>query len=389
MRLVPFVMLLLCFNTYAQDKPLNLNFVQKETQVAPGLLHTHYQSPKTADKEPLSIHTLTVDLQKIEIRPALAMDQIIGQETTSSMAHRYKALAGVNGGFSYSNNPWVRFHGDPRGFLVLDGQILSEPNDSAWSVGIHTPPHERQHLRLVRPHLQITFQSENTTLTCTGLNRERKDNDCIVYTPIWNPTTLTSPNGVEVVVANGQITHIQNATPNATIPTNGFVISATGDQAEQLKKLKIGSKATFTLTCTDLETGKPLPLTNHHYVSAGPKLIQNGQPVAQYIGHHWFHKPPFTHQRHPRTAIGWHKDGNTALLITVDGRQPEHSMGMTLPELSAFFIEQGIHTAYNMDGGGSTAMAVGDSVVNKYSDVFMERNLERRRCDALLLFSRK
>lgn len=60
--------------------------------------------------------------------------------------------------------------------------------------------------------------------------------------------------------------------------------------------------------------------------------------------------------RHPRTAAGVSKDGWTLYLVTIDGRQKDWSVGMTLPELAALLIELGSHDAINLDGGGSTTM---------------------------------
>lgn len=60
--------------------------------------------------------------------------------------------------------------------------------------------------------------------------------------------------------------------------------------------------------------------------------------------------------RHPRTAAGVSKDGWTLYLVTIDGRQKDWSVGMTLPELATLMIELGSHDAINLDGGGSTTM---------------------------------
>lgn len=62
--------------------------------------------------------------------------------------------------------------------------------------------------------------------------------------------------------------------------------------------------------------------------------------------------------RHPRTAIGVRDGGKTLLLVTVDGRQPGHSLGATLAELAGLMIELGCETALNVDGGGSTTMVI-------------------------------
>lgn len=75
--------------------------------------------------------------------------------------------------------------------------------------------------------------------------------------------------------------------------------------------------------------------------------------------------------RHPRTAAGVSADGHTLILLTVDGRQPAHSVGVTLPELADMMIELGAHDALNLDGGGSTSFylrrADGSLVTNKPS----------------------
>lgn len=84
--------------------------------------------------------------------------------------------------------------------------------------------------------------------------------------------------------------------------------------------------------------------------------------------------------RHPRTAVGVSEDGKVMTIITIDGRQPNWSVGVTLPELADAMIARGVHEAINLDGGGSTSFVYfpdgvagerGDSsrrVVNRPSD---------------------
>lgn len=77
--------------------------------------------------------------------------------------------------------------------------------------------------------------------------------------------------------------------------------------------------------------------------------------------------------RHPRTAIGWDAGQRILYLVVVDGRQPPYSDGMTLPELTRLFRRLGATDALNLDGGGSTAMVVAGTVVNRPSDAEGER----------------
>lgn len=61
---------------------------------------------------------------------------------------------------------------------------------------------------------------------------------------------------------------------------------------------------------------------------------------------------------HPRTAIGYSRNGRYLYLVVADGRQPLYSEGITLAELADFMISLGSQYAMNLDGGGSSTMVV-------------------------------
>jgi exopolysaccharide biosynthesis protein len=66
-------------------------------------------------------------------------------------------------------------------------------------------------------------------------------------------------------------------------------------------------------------------------------------------------------------------DEGRLLLVTVDGRHPGWSVGMTLPEAARLMRSLGARDALNLDGGGSTTMTVRGQVVNRPSDGGGER----------------
>ena len=74
----------------------------------------------------------------------------------------------------------------------------------------------------------------------------------------------------------------------------------------------------------------------------------------------------FDTTRHPRTMIG--DDGASIWLVTVDGRQPALSLGMSFTELQGLAARLGLRSALNLDGGGSTTMVIRGAVVNHPSD---------------------
>jgi hypothetical protein len=97
-------------------------------------------------------------------------------------------------------------------------------------------------------------------------------------------------------------------------------------------------------------------------IGGNPVLVRDGRLEWDSLsGNHYIFA------RHPRTGVGLTKDGKV-LLVTVDGRKPRHSVGMTLMAFAKLFKSLGATWALNLDGGGSTTMVVRGRVVNKPSD---------------------
>lgn len=78
--------------------------------------------------------------------------------------------------------------------------------------------------------------------------------------------------------------------------------------------------------------------------------------------------------RHPRTAVGVDREGKTLTVLTVDGRQPGVSLGMTGQELFEVLKRYNVDDAINLDGGGSTTLVERETssgelkVLNRPSD---------------------
>ncbi len=62
--------------------------------------------------------------------------------------------------------------------------------------------------------------------------------------------------------------------------------------------------------------------------------------------------------KHPRTAVALDQTAKTLILFLVDGRQPNYSEGVTIPELAAIIVERGGYNALNLDGGGSVTLVI-------------------------------
>jgi hypothetical protein len=94
---------------------------------------------------------------------------------------------------------------------------------------------------------------------------------------------------------------------------------------------------------------------------APPGVLQPGGPGAYSNAKSWYA------QINARSAIGLTKDSATLVLFTVDIRGG--SAGMSVGEVADVLIrDYGVYQALNLDGGGSTSLAVDGVLMNASSD---------------------
>jgi exopolysaccharide biosynthesis protein len=67
-------------------------------------------------------------------------------------------------------------------------------------------------------------------------------------------------------------------------------------------------------------------------------------------------------KRNPRTFAGVDAQGRT-VLVTVDGRSTD-DLGLSIPEAADVARSLGLVDAINLDGGGSTTMALGGQLIS-------------------------
>jgi exopolysaccharide biosynthesis protein len=335
-------------------------FEQKtEKQLANGLSHTAIN--KGTKDGLLSIHVLDYDLKSphIKLEHVLAKDIIAGTETVKSMATRKNAIAAINGTYFSPS-------GELLGLIIHENQILQTPinNRSAFALTYAGDV-------LID---QVGFTSElvlpdGNKHWIDAVNRERGQDELIIYTSVYGPTTGTNNYGTEYIMANGKISQINGG--NSIIPANGLVVSAHGSSEKALSMLKVGDSLPVK------QQLDPDWLNIRIAVGAGPQLVKDGMiyltTKTEGFG------SDVAGGRAPRTAIGVNAEGHL-LLVTVDGRQPGYSIGMTLIELAKLMQDLGAKNAINLDGGGSTEIVIAGEIANRPSD-----GRERPVGDALLL----
>jgi exopolysaccharide biosynthesis protein len=356
--------------------------------------------------DPVKINLLRLDLTKVRLDVHHALDAAIGTEKTSSIATRHGAVAAINAGFFRLDKS--QFAGDSVGTLMIDGRLLSESSNGRVNLILWE---EKKGPQAVFEHfdssttLEFGFEEGPQPIYVTGVNRERRAGDIILYDRLVGDKFSAEHGGTEIVLSKCKpdkdgwdlsiITcrrvEVKSSPDDSPIPSDGFVLSVASDAKQS--KLVLSEIATFQ----KLPRGKQKIILRNTFrngnnyflfddttdvVAGVPQLIRNSK-----IDITWEQEKAgksFVEMRHPRTAVAKLKDGKF-LMMTVDGRQPGVSVGMSLYELADYLLSLGAKDAMNLDGGGSTTMFLDGNVVNKPSD----KEGERKVSDTILVTLRK
>lgn len=313
---------------------------------------------------PLIVNFLAVDLNDplVSVKSLVALDQIYGQELVSSMAQRGEAIAAVNGLYFAAD-------GRPLGLLAIDGRVLSEPYAMRTAIGLGPG---RASIGQVG-FSGTVFAPDGHSYSISGVNRPRGVDELILYSPDHGGTTRTNQHGIDLVVVDNQVQRIGYG--QMAIPLDGWVVSGHGRARDFLRGISEGDTLNWEFK---LEPD----LISQGYdtiIGGGPRLVRDGQIYIN--GESEQFQRDILVGRAPRTALGL-TASNTLLLVTVNGRQPGISVGMTLDELARLMLELGAVDAMNLDGGGSTTMVIRDRVLNLPSD-----GVERPVSNALIVIT--
>jgi hypothetical protein len=128
------------------------------------------------------------------------------------------------------------------------------------------------------------------------------------------------------------------------VDVRGYAVA----QGRRYGATRVG-RLVLSVTCAGQVTFGP-PSSRVCEAISGSAIVRHGRSLAREK----------STETHPRSAIALDRAGRTLLLIAIDGRQPFYSEGVTMSELARFILTSGGHDAINLDGGGSTALILGD-----------------------------
>ncbi|MBM3458700.1 MAG: phosphodiester glycosidase family protein, partial [Armatimonadetes bacterium] len=333
---------------------------------------------------PQFVLAVEADLDNPYLRTGISVGRgtALGLEPLSRQVSRLArpdraVVAAVNGDFFYY--PSREQPGIPTGATVLGDEVVRTPFRRSALI---LPPVGTPRIAIL--NLTGSVRQQDRLLPLSGVNQPRKSGDLVLYTPWFGSTTRTDATGLEIelepeapMLQHGADLQVRVAGPpraagNSPISASRWVLSGSGASQNFLRELQAGAILTLRL---DFD---PPVTAGEQVIAGGPRLMREGRVAVEAEGGSL--NGAFVTSRHPRTAVGI--AGRRLLLVTVDGRQPGFSAGMSLPELAEEMRRLGCTDALNLDGGGSTTFWVRGLIANQPSD-----GRERPVANGLVLFS--
>ncbi|HVM54529.1 MAG TPA: cell wall-binding repeat-containing protein [Acidimicrobiales bacterium] len=326
-------------------------------ELAPGLtLDTHvYEGPTV-------VHLVGITRRAgWDLRATTASGELLSLLHTTDIARRLQSPVAVNGTFFNMAN------GDPSFALAVDGRLLKAPGAGGTVFGVD--PTNPDAAFFASPDFEIAIEDAPVARVNSGAPSPgeigmftRELNRTIDVGSPYCRAALATVGGVTLDAAGNptQEYRVEDVRCDQSVinPNGRDVVAALEGtpEGEVIAGFEAGETVTYRWRVHPGANGVSVVM------GGNLNLVHGGQVSSDVTGNHG---RDFT-ERAPRTAVCM-KPGGALVLAVVDGRQPGYSVGWTATRLAQYLAEIGCLDALNLDGGGSTALAVDGVLANRPS----------------------
>lgn len=340
--------------------------VNSQFTVSPGVVYSQYTYKNSNTNV---INHLSIDLNnpfaKVDVGLPSGFNK---RETVTTIGNRdskdgHRVVGAINAAF-FNMNEGIPLFLIAKNNQIINGGVVSQGSDQYMNVPTAFGIDKNGKGIIDYFDFNITMTTNGTAYELTGMDRVRNGGETIVYTPnYYLGKTNNNEYGFDIIIEGdkniGSIYFgdtisgvVKQIAPygksNNAIPKNGFIISVQGSSpySSAFSNLKVGQKVSVNF---DIDAKWK---DAQFIVASGPFLVRDGKPYIMMST-----SSSRAKEVAPRTVVAVSKDKKTVHFITVDGRQ-SHSAGMNMSQLADYLVSLGVDTAINLDGGGSTAMAI-------------------------------
>ncbi|WP_329418411.1 phosphodiester glycosidase family protein [Streptomyces sp. NBC_01268] len=355
-----------------------------------------------------------VQVVKVDPTANVAFKAVHGQDvstaqTVRDMATAAGALVAVNGSEfdidSPTNANHSGFGGDPEGLYVTGNNLLSEANNGRTALLLEGAG-ARVRVDEVTSRTQVTAADGQVRQIdginrmpgrirgCGGIGADHRldgkgadpetrpwrgalcvdDDEVVIFRPEWGTQTPRpdAAKSVDVVMdGTWKVTEIRAT--GGPIPAGSRILQGIGTGADWLRAhAAVGETFKPGTSITDSQGKSVTGPTFSAVAGGGPALVRNGEVLVNTVANGmydpvWGTPGSAVVERHPRTLAGVTAAGEL-LLVTIDGRDPQNSVGVTAQEAAEVMKWLGAKDALSLGIGGDTTLVTKGALSNRPMD---------------------
>ncbi|MEA1974266.1 MAG: phosphodiester glycosidase family protein [Bacillota bacterium] len=317
------------------------------------------------------VKSLIIDISdnKTEIAPLFNNENLKVPKTLTNLCEKTNNIIGaINGDFFNPNENTAIGPVINNGDLIYNGT-----SDNSFNVfgitNINTPfisNLEKFNLIAKTKKLDIIIDYKNKDYTHL--------NNTILIDKQYNKFSIgnnSKTTVTEIVISNNKISDIRYNMSPVEILDNTFVLVIPDSKNINISNLKVGDTVTINSPQV-IEVIKSI-------IGGGSIIVKDGQINSEFSLE--------IKGEHPRTAIGYTKDRKHIIMTTVEGRK-SFIPGVTENELANIMIDLGADYALNLDGGGSSTLAIRGFGLNELNVMnYLSDGSQRRIYNAIGIIS--
>lgn len=340
------------------NMPTTIYSGKEENIISSGVTHEKISRFTTSGWHNINVIRVNLTDPYTDIKGLFNAEGIPKKDKVSSMVEKSGAIAGINGDF-FNTQPVS----SAMGTLINNGEIISSPIEKAYAL----PTFYLTSSNVAKiEYMDRSMKAENATsgqkIIINTINKVTKDFDTVtLLNKHWGKQSIGKKyhrDLIEVIVSNNVVTDVRVGMNAVDIPRDGYVLAVRGERTQGLEKFKVGDSVNLNISTTpDINQIK-------FAIGGGSIILKDGELSRTNIN---------IKGANPRSGIGISKDGKEMILVTIDGRDSSF-IGVSQEMFGYILRDLGAYNALNLDGGGSTAMAIKPidekkaTVVNKPSE---------------------
>jgi len=339
--------------------------------ISPGISYRFGRMTTTGGRhQQVFVGTVDPRNPNVRLKALLSNDRVVRRDLVSRIALRkqrpgFKPMIATNGDMSTRDR--TDGYAAPHSMAVSNGELMVAQSCTRPTLGVDAQGNAQ--IADVRAQLLATPPGSAFPFRIHKVNTPRDNGQVVLYTRRFAGSTQTSYGGVEVVLdldgklrPNGsqvvRVLKVRRGGGNTPLRAGQAVLSVKNPAQKWVYKLRAGQRFRIQMSVV---RGRGNPCA-----WALPKA-RGFDDIVEAQGGNYFTlrdsriaaPSAGTYaagtQRHPRSGLGITADGRV-LMVVVDGRR-SGSVGVTLAEMGELMRSLGAVTAFNLDGGGSSAMA--------------------------------